>query len=247
MNDRNKTELTLNITRLAALWLDGKGFKPVETEVGVERGWVADVAGVAFPTKTELIELRLVKRAPRWCYDGRDNGKYDAWKAARDAIPSRLTATIEVKTSVGDYRGDRKWTAEWPTSLCYVAMPEGMIPPEQWPKDWGVILFSQEGTTVRKVFPPARVATVSIEQHLYVVLNLAVARDHHTRYARLRELRKAARADAGERTTCARISTVISLVKAIHGGKPVEEALAYYGFRSLPDYARRELESIHPQ
>jgi hypothetical protein len=69
MADRNKTELTQNVTRIASLWLNRKGFKPVETEVCVEwrhkKAWIADVAGVIAPTQTELIDLKLIRRPPR--------------------------------------------------------------------------------------------------------------------------------------------------------------------------------------
>jgi hypothetical protein len=256
MDDRNKTELTQNITRNVALWLDVRGFKPVETEVGVARGWVADVAGVCCPTQTELIDLKIIKRPPRlaWEYHRPDDDparlRYYAalaeWKAAYAAIPTMLTATVEVKTSVGDYRGDRKWTAEtWPTNLAFVAMPEGMIDPSQWPAGWGVILFSKEGTTIRKTFPPS-VRTVPDTQQLAVVHSIAVARDHVTRHARLRDLQKRARIDAGERTNISRIQHAVTAVKEILlRGKTAEEALSYVGFRTkLPEYIMNDLKSL---
>jgi hypothetical protein len=93
MIDRNKTEITHNITRLAALWLDNHGFKPVETEVGVDQGWIADIAGVGCLTQTEYIGLKLLKRPPRWHYDANPSQQiiyedaYQVWRAARDVIP----------------------------------------------------------------------------------------------------------------------------------------------------------------
>ena len=57
--DLNKTPLTHRITALAAAFLDAHGFKPVETEVPVASGWVADVASFVYPTMTEAKKLRL--------------------------------------------------------------------------------------------------------------------------------------------------------------------------------------------
>lgn len=245
MNDRNKTELTQNITRNVALWLDGKGFKPVETEVGVERGWVADVAGVCLPTQTELIDLRLINRPPRW--SDAKVPQYEEWKTRFAALPSRLLALVEVKTSVGDYRGDRKWTAPWPVNLCYVAMPEGMIPANEWPAGWGVIQFSKNGEHIRKIVPPAAIATVGADQFASVVLALAIARDHVTRYARLRELSRQIRLAEGERKTVARVSNAIAFVRSVMKGKPIEEAASWHGIRTkLPGYILEDLKGIMP-
>lgn len=162
-----------------------------------------------------------------------------------EAIPSPLTATVEVKTSVSDFRGDRKWTAtDWPTNLCFVAMPEGMIPQEKWPKGWGVILFSKEGTTVRRSIP-SEIRTVSHEQQLNVVLSLAVARDHVTRHARLREFQKKIRIADGERKTVGRVCDAISLVTAVMKGEPVERALAARNIRAkLPQFLLDELRAL---
>lgn len=248
--DRNKSELTQNITRLASLWLDGKGFKPVETEVGVTNGWIADLAGVCCPTQTEAIDMKLIGRAPRWRASS-EAFYIDAMKTWRDklnAIPCPLTALVEVKISPGDYNGDRKWTAEWPTNLCYVAMPENMIDAMKWPKGWGVILFSQEGTTIRKVFPPARIQPLTHEQQLATVLSIAVRRDNNTRYARLRELQKKIRIEDGQEKMVHRFSSTIRAVRSIMKGKPIEEALHYHGIKTrLPVHVMEDLASLAPK
>jgi len=64
--DRNKTDLTHAVTQAAMTWLDERGFKPVETEVEIARGWVADLASAIFPTPTELINLKLIPHRPDW-------------------------------------------------------------------------------------------------------------------------------------------------------------------------------------
>ena len=259
MRDRNKTDLTHRLTDLATAWLDGKGFKPVETEVGVAQGWVADIAGVCVPTQTERIELKLIAPPPRSpsfsaraavdheAIIERYNADYRAWRAQYELLPERLTALVEVKTSVGDYRRDRKWAAPWPTNLCFVAKPEGLIPPEDWPAEWGVILCSANGTTIRRV-RPSRIHPVTMEQQLEVILNLAVARDHVTRHARFRDLAKTQRVAEGERLTVSRVSSAIQFVQAVIQGRPIEEATSYYGIRArLPQHVLDSLLSLAPR
>ncbi len=259
--DRNKTELTQNITRNVVLWLDGKGFKPVEAEVPVAPGWVADAAGVGTPTQTEMIELKLLPRpprSPRWF--GVPEAEREAqqkvfgdamqvWNAAKDAVPPILTVAVEVKVSLSDYSRDRKrkWAPQtWPTNLCYIAMPEHLVPEAKWPAGWGVILFSQEGTTIRRVVPPA-VHPTTPERQRDVILALAVARDHATRYERLRELQKRVRLEQAERTIAHRFHHVIRVVQEIMKGRTPEEALRYHGIRtSLPPYVMDELRSLRP-
>jgi len=53
VTDQNKTELTRKVTAGAATWLTNLGAKPVETEVHVRQGWIADLAAVWCPTRTE--------------------------------------------------------------------------------------------------------------------------------------------------------------------------------------------------
>lgn len=257
MIDRNKTELTHNITRQVALWLDSAGFKPVETEVGVADRWIADVAGVGCLTPTELIDLKLIRRKPKWKYGGGnlfntdvDNSGFDAamkeWNELYATFPGRLTVTVEVKTSVGDYRGDRKWTvAEWPTNLCYVALPYGMIPQHQWPRGWGVIEFTPEGDRIRKVYAP-KVQAVSVEKQLNVVHAIAETRDHKTRYERLRELQKTIRLADGERKTVTRVQNAIALVRDVMKGQSLEDAMRWHQVGKLPECVMTDLRALAP-
>ncbi len=62
INNLNKTPLTNQITNAVAAWMDNRGFKPVETEVTVAGGWVADLAGVIVPTRGAAPAARLVQR-----------------------------------------------------------------------------------------------------------------------------------------------------------------------------------------
>src|SRR5438132_4894673 len=97
--DRNKTQTTREITAAVITWLDYHGFKPVETEVTVTRGWQADIAGVIDCTEGEAIALHLAPRKPNWrMSDERYQAMREAFESAYRGLPSPTTALIEVKT-----------------------------------------------------------------------------------------------------------------------------------------------------
>ena len=257
MNDRNKTELTHNLTRYAVLWLDAHGFKPVETEVSVDDRWIADVASVSVPTLTELINMKFIKRRPSYPYrwdvpESKKNPvvieRWEArcaeWDEKRRSIPERLTVLVEVKTSVGDFRGDRKWKREWPTNLCYLAMPEGMINETEYPKGWGVVLFSTSGA-VRKIIP-SEIRAVSMEQQGRVIYSVAIRRDHRTRHAEIREWSKRVRLEDVEKKSVARLRQTVNLIKYyVLEGKSLSDAKSFTGFYAeIPKYIEEMLDEM---
>jgi hypothetical protein len=257
--ERGKTELTQNLTRACALWMDGKGFKPVETEVGVARGWVADVAGVIIPTQTECINLKLIQRPPRSDWARRDDAayygsfreRYIEWRTSYTKIPSILTAHIEVKTSVADFRQDSKWSRpDSPTNLKYVAMPRGMIAQEKWPGGWGVILYGCSQPELNgnasehlQCARPSPLYSVSVEQSRDVILQIGIRRDNVGRYERLRKLSQRIRISDNKRKSLERITSIISFVLRIAEGHDIEDAKTWSGVRvELPPYI---LEQLH--
>jgi hypothetical protein len=247
MADRNKTELTQNVTRVASLWLDSKGFKPVETEVCVEwrgrKAWIADVAGVIAPTQTEMIDLKLIRRPPRHDWSRRQDPVYEnryhelqkAWDEDYRKIIGILTALVEVKTSVSDFRRDEKWTYETftATNLRYLALPTGLIPQEKWPDGWGILLFGSssqlqlsghdDSPSIRCV-RPSPIFPVSVEQSRDVILQLAIRRDHQTRYENLRKLNQEIRISDVERVSIDRVSKALDFALRIARGASIEEA-----------------------
>lgn len=247
--ERGKTELTQNITRLAALWLDGKGFKPVETEVYVCSGWIADVAAVCTPTQTEMINLKLIRRPPRFRYGDRNSSlhqqRYEAWRNEFNTIPRLLTALIEVKTSRADFRKDMKWgIVHRPTNLCYLAAPDGLVRDNEWPEGWGRLIFNRAGTTLLRQ-SPGIITPISDNCQLRTVLSVAVRRDHATRYAHLRQLSQRVRIEDGERKSIDRIRTAISFVLHVAEGMPIDEAKACAGLRTnLPPFILERLAKL---
>lgn len=261
--DRNKTALTHKITDAAYRWLDNHGFKPVETEVWMpgstngdnQKGWVADLASVIYPTQTELINLRFIKRPPPWRYRSGNEGyeeKRAAWDSEFKKIFRRMTALIEVKSSRSDFLGDRKWKMIAPTDLAWVAMQTGVASISEVPEAWGVLIL--RGDEVHQLrIPTPRVATV--EEHLHVIYQIAIRRDHRTRYAQEREWQKEYRIRDAEEREERKIDKVISAVRDIargHHGSPnrpilsVKEALEYYGIKKVSWYQIEMLEKLLP-
>jgi hypothetical protein len=250
--DRNKTALTHNITRLAAVWMDGHGFKPVETEVTIGRNWVADIAGVIQPTQTELINLKLIKRPPRYpAYGSRDEVAVGAYKRAHELwmadyrlIPQPITAAIEVKTSRADFMRDLKWHRKWRTNLCLLAVPDGIVRDDEWPGGWGRLVYDRTGTRLLR-YTPGRLDSVPAVQQLAVVLAVAVRRDHHTRHERLREFNRQLRVDEIDGKTIARLNKAVSFLLEIANGKSIEDAKMWAGIRvELPPYLMERLREF---
>ena len=248
--DRNKTELTHKITDAAFLWLNNHGFKPVETEVGMpwctnglnQKGWIADLASVVDPTQTELINLRLAKRPPQYRYGQKNEGyevRQAAWKAEYTKVYRRMTCLVEVKTSRGDFMGDRKWKMIPPTDLAWIAMAPGIATVEECPEGWGIL--TMRGDQLQQVrVPTPRVATT--EEQLFVIYQIAIRRDHRERYKSEREWQKEDRIRRGAEESRNRLTNVIHAVRDIAAGKHgysnrsincIEDALSYHGVRNV--------------
>lgn len=236
IQDRNKTELTKQVTAAAYRYLDERGSKPLETEVPICDGWIADIAGVLNPTITEMIELKLLKRRPRSTQQG-----YEWWEDAK-AVQRLMTVLVEVKTSRADFRGDKKWALPLPVNLAYLAIPKGLpVSMEEMPQRWGILEYSETTDIIRCVRVPS-ICEVTIEQQLSVILDVAVRRDHHTRYERAREFRREQIVERNKNQNSHRIHACIRAVAAIAtgtswGGKlphaSVEEALEHHGIKNL--------------
>lgn len=239
IEDRNKTEITKLVTAAAYRYLDERGFKPVETEVPIAMGWVADLAGVISPTQTELQELKLLPRKPSWKADRADR---EAWYALANKTQELMTALVEVKTSCSDFRGDKKWITEPPTNLAYLAIPNDLaIRADEVPDGWGVLEYSAASDFVRITRPPI-IRQVTVELQLDVVHEIAVRRDHHTRYESERRFRREIVANRNEDVSRTRMGAALRAVMAVvnkhsmSGRIPhasMEDALQYHGIKHV--------------
>jgi len=235
--EANKSPLTHAITSGVQTYLKDKGFKPIETEVPVEPGWVADVASVIVPTNTELQNMKLVPRKPAWPSYVRTNEenwwnnevntkirqkheeKMKEWKAKVDAIPAPLTALVEVKTTRSDWYGDPKWNKSSPTNLRYLAIPAGLLKRPEFPQGWFVLEFNVEGRLLR-VAQEGIVSSIDAEKRMWTIHEIALKRHHRTEAVWMRSVMKRFNARQTEYKQDYRVGNVIrALVDVLHGGQ----------------------------
>lgn len=251
--DRNKTLSTRQITAAVVLWLDNHGFKPIETEVFVTRGWQADIAGLIDFTEGEAINLHLAPRKPNWkMSDEKYRLTREAFETAYKALPSPTTLLVEVKSSLSDLKGDRKWKELSPTELRYVAVPPELLTAALpiVPLPWGILKVTKQGVGVVRWAGIDRI--ISVEERLGVVYDIAIRRDHRTRHKALRESQKLARATHNqERLTPDRWNSIARTVLTIckGGGEYlpyacVEEVLKANQVGFLPEHTVEQLRKL---
>jgi len=236
---QNKTELTKQITAATCFWLDERGVKPVETEVTIAQGWIADIAGVVCPTQTELQDLKLIRRKPTWKKSAEEKA---VWEFEASILNRLMTVIVEVKTSRGDFRGDHKWEWPQPADLCYIAAPAGLIAEAERPQGWGLLEYSDKrDCMISKVVPPVR--TTTPEQQRDLIHAVACRRDNQTRYEHINRLRKEYREEDKHRQSLTRVKdamrAALSIARAEHGS--VEGALEYHRIKLRGTY---ELEAL---
>lgn len=240
IEDRNKTDLTKLVTQDALNYLDERGCKPIETEVSICEGWTADLAGVLNPTITELGLLKLIKSRPKYGKPG-----YEVWYQNACAIQNLMTVIVEVKTSRSDFCGDKKWKLSKPANLAYLAIPNDLkVSLDEFPAGWGILAY-YEKASMRCVRVP-EINSVSIEQQLSVILEIAVRRDNNTRYERLRQLRREISKNANGEVSRTRMLTAFRAMQSIVEGKhgSIEGALEYHGVRKIPDFYIEEIKRL---
>jgi hypothetical protein len=259
MPDANKTDLTRRITTAAATWLDQRGFRPVETEVPVIQGWVADLAGLCYPTPTEAQSLKLIDKKPRYpdCPGrfGVDSEEYrlgmkeyrlalDEWERTYTALSAPMTAIVEVKASPVDLAQDTKWGRQLPAHLVYLAIPPSLACDESLDARWGILVLTASGDV--RLHRPPQVNDVAPEQTLGVVCQIAMRRDNFTRHARFRELDRQTRQTDNTKINRKRLSKAVEVVLAILDGKPVDEAIRDSAYREakLPKWQIEELNGL---
>lgn len=196
--DRNKTNLTHKITALAAAYLEILGCKPIETEVSLSDGTIVDVASFTYPTMTELKQGKLLKRII---------GDEVLADHQRDQLFNYryggiLTVAVEVKTSLADFKKDlgRKYDPKKgthiPAHLCYLAMPKSLIEKiegiEFW-RSWGLLTCSNNGEQILKVSAPWYVNPLHPYEIIDLIAQVAIRRDHRTRYRAMRDFLKSYR------------------------------------------------------
>ena len=188
--DRNKTDLTHRLTALAMIYLENRGFRPVETEVPIAGFGIVDLGGFVTPTPTEVMKLRLnIQRK-----FGLAGERYDEVMFHYGPI---LTAVVEIKVTRADFKKDieRKFNSNWPAHLCYLAYPKDLLAESELPSGWLGLESDSNGGTLRRRHWNRPVVH---PQHPGIVAEflaaLAVRTDKRTRFARWRYMLKMHRA-----------------------------------------------------
>lgn len=194
--DRNKTILTHKITALASAYLDALGCKPIETEVSMGNGTIADIASFTYPTMSELKRGKLLKHL----IDKNVFEDYRQDNLFRYRYGGILTVCVEVKTSLSDLKKDlgRKYDYKkhliLPTHLCYLAVPAFLEEEVNKIYGWGRIICHNNGERIKKVYPQWFPNALHPYQIIDVIAQIAIRREHRTRYRAMRDWLKTYRA-----------------------------------------------------
>lgn len=251
--DENKTALTHRVTAIAAGYLDGAGFKPIETEVPVAAGWIADLASFVDPTRTEARKLKLV--SAKRGQIGEQEYQELMWHCG-----PYLTALVEVKVTPGDFRKDidRKFNCPHPPAhLLYLAYPRGMIEPDQIPAGWLGLETSKEGTRLLKRHnapynnhrpfdlrsPPYAQSPGDVAEF---IAEVAIRRDHRTRFVAVKAAWAAFRAEERPHKRSMAVSRIAEILagwmqhEGVWKDSPLVEAMERNGVE-VPYYLRESL------
>lgn len=207
--DRNKTVDTHVATATVAAWLDALGCKPVETEVSLDAGWVADLATFWTPTLTESRKARLL----RDIFPEHDRREVNAdMESFYHRVGGRVTIAVEVKTSRADFLKDkgRKYggiqdkrpTLDPPAHVLIVAAPAGVVNDNEL-HGVGHLCLSADCTRVTKWRGPWYLNAQHPHQIETLIAEVAIRRDHNTRYAAARRFWKAYRQRYARPQACA--------------------------------------------
>jgi len=248
--DANKSELTLRITEAAAVWLDNIGAKPVETEVPIDRGWVADLAGAWCPTRTEAQMQGLIPRSVRFSGENwdRHEQRREEREKAFDALPAPITIAHEVKVSRGDFRGDKKWDRPWPANMCVLSIPDGMLKPEEYPAGWWILLHSTKAGTLRKVERRGEIRAVADSDRMWFIHQVGLRCDHRVRNQRWRDLQKSHRNTENENVNRERMHRLARVMVDIVNARfaSIDETLGYHLRRpDISSWLRDELTPLY--
>jgi hypothetical protein len=213
-DDLNKTELTKAVTAATCFWLDERGCKPVETEVSVAWGWIADIASVVCPSNTELQDLKLIRRAPKWS----KRVEREAWELEAKTMACMMTVIVEVKTSRSDFLGDKKWTSPPTADLSWIAVPSGLIGETERPQGWGILEYSEGRDCMVQRLPP-QVRMTTVEQQRNLIHAVACRRDNQTRYEHINRIRRQYAEDNKQRESLTRVKDAIRAALAIAHGE----------------------------
>lgn len=246
--DVNKTAATHRATATAVYYLAQRGYKPIETEVGVYDGWVADIASFVYPTTTELKKLKLLRKEERGGYRVVPvDAKYHEGLNFTDRYGAGpFTAIVEVKTTKADFLKDVgfKFSGKiFPAHFCYVAYPKNLG--VSVPHGWIGLLLNDECDRVVKV----ELESCMDDMHpqwpsdmVDLIAAVAIRRHHLTEYAEKRAFVKLYNAKESQRKKEWRLENAVDAIAAcICDGKSLDKG--FVSWRIKGKFVRDHIET----
>jgi hypothetical protein len=250
-------ELTARMTEAAVGWLERIGCKPVETEVQVDEGWVADAAGIWLPTRSEAQYLHLIPPSLYSRYGNPDTEESMERRQRRREDRERAFAPLqrplvivhEVKATMADFRQDGKWARPWPGDVMVLSVPAGMLGASSYPGGWFVLEHAKTGAVLR-LAQRGRVGEITLEERASVTLAIAMRHYNRHRHALTNDLMRKWRGGEAERRINTRLGqlarTVLGLVNGERGS--FEACLHYHTnereIRALSESTLNELRKL---
>jgi len=157
-----------------------------------------------------------------------------------------MTVLVEVKISRSDFRSDKKWALAIPVNIAYLAVPTDLpLCADEVPASWGILEYRAGTEDMRQRRVPI-IQDVGADQQRDVIFQIAVRRDHHTRYERMREFRRGIVAVQNKDISRTRMQdatrAVMSILEGKHGS--VEGALSWHGVKHLRDDDLERLQTL---
>lgn len=256
MLDRNKTARTHRITADAIAYMDGHGFKPIETEVPVAQGWVADIASFACLSNTEKTNMGLIDKKV-WP-SGRKGIDQEAGMYFDFKYGPYVTMIIEVKISVKDFKKDLGYKFNgkvFPAQICAIAFPDGMLELKDIPDGWIGLPIDEDRRRVtkplygRKSWPEHYTHSQHPGDMVSFIANVAIRRDHRSRHESTRDWMKMQRARDKEIKKMSSLNQILEGFLGWMGighrftikhlkDKTFDEMYKYYTRKDMPGYLK---------
>ena len=242
IKDRNKSELTHKITAGAKNWLLGIGAKPVEEEVCIAEGWIADIAAIWIPTPSEAIISKLMERRPDW-------KKIEArqkWNESYQKLPTPISICHEVKVTPGDYRKDvdRKFK-HFAAHMNILSIPSGMAMPPESPEPYWWLLQHDKNGQVRSG-RPGKLIQIPERSTLDFIVALSMRQYNRVTYSNNRELTKKYRAEEHAVRTSVRMARIVRQVLGYFKDEhdDLELMLKEYGYNHMAEDVKLEFKRL---
>ena len=257
-HDRNKTELTHNITLGAIDHLRFIGAKAIETEVPVGDKWIADLAALWSPTPTECLRSKLLpprRQISRLIefqgtqIDIPEDDPEQGWYDVYGKLPWCITIVHEVKTSYADFSRDDKFNREPIADLQILSYPIGIISEDKLPKHWW-LWGHTEGGLVRKKSKYPKLFTPTDKNRFTIATSIAERQHNKVHNKFWSDMQKKQTLDRATDKAATNLRYMADIIfKVANGTMQPEEVFAYYfphnKKRYEADYLKEKLGPIY--